>query len=218
MAAVRAYILHRLSGCRWASSSSSYARLGNRLPSSSLEVVFWIAFLHRNIQMCATNALRRGIIVCAHPDKIHAKDRLKLIADHHNVSIVSQHDRQSLIADFQRLAAERSYHAILFFPGSIGAAGGYWDKELFTPFDKSLRLVAGSGSGYDHVDVEYLTKIGAYYANAPISVCEPTAMTTVSLILQTIRATTQAEMTLRKGQWTKGLEPTDDIRDLTIGW
>ncbi|KAG8758756.1 palmitoyltransferase pfa5 [Ceratobasidium sp. 423] len=122
-----------------------------------------------------------------------------------------------MIADFQRLADERPYHAILFFPGSIIAAGRKWDEELLSPFGESLGLVTGSGAGVDHVDVEYLTKIGAYYANVPISVSEPTATTTVTLVLQTIHATTQAEMTLRKGQWSTGLEPTDDIRDLTIG-
>jgi lactate dehydrogenase-like 2-hydroxyacid dehydrogenase len=86
--------------------------------------------------------------------------------------IVPQQDRSTLMADFQRLAAERPYHAIVFFRGSIGAAGGHWDKDLFTPFDRSLMLVVGSGAGYDHVDVEYLTKVGAYYANTPISVSE----------------------------------------------
>ncbi|CAE6502443.1 unnamed protein product [Rhizoctonia solani] len=146
-------------------------------------------------------AVRCGIIICANPNKLQVKDRIKLLESHHYVSFVSPTDRQALMTDFRRLAGERSYHAIIFFPGFIEVAGGKWDRELFAPFDGSLRLVTGSGAGFDHVDVEYLTKIGAYYANSPTSVSE----------------TTQAEMTLRKGQWTKGLEPTDDIRDLTIG-
>ncbi|CAE6469938.1 unnamed protein product [Rhizoctonia solani] len=162
-------------------------------------------------------AVRCGIIICANPNKLQVKDRIKLLESHHYVSFVSPTDRQALMTDFRRLAGERSYHAIIFFPGFIAVAGGEWDRELFAPFEGSLRLVTGSGAGFDHVDVEYLTKIGAYYANSPISVSEPTATTTVTLVLQTIRRTTQAEMTLRKGQWTKGLEPTDDIRDLTIG-
>ncbi|CAE6501369.1 unnamed protein product, partial [Rhizoctonia solani] len=162
-------------------------------------------------------ALRRSIIICANSDKLQVKDRIKLLEDHHHISLVSPTNRQAMIADFQRLASERSYHAIVFFPGSIAGAGGKWDEELFSSFGGSLGLVSGSGAGFDHVDVEYLTKIGAYYANTPISVSEPTATTTVTLILQTIHATTQAEMTLRKGQWATGLEPTDDIRDLTIG-
>ncbi|KAH7340710.1 D-isomer specific 2-hydroxyacid dehydrogenase [Rhizoctonia solani] len=165
----------------------------------------------------ASPVFRRGIIICANPNKLQVKDRIKLLESHHYVSFISSTNRQALITDFQRLADERPYHAIIFFPGFIAMAGGKWDRELFSPFDGSLRLVAGPGAGFDHVDVEYLTKIGAYFANSPTAVSEPTATTTVTLILQTIRATTQAEMTLRKGQWTKGLQPTDDIRDLTIG-
>lgn len=122
-----------------------------------------------------------------------------------------------MIGEFQRLAAERPYNAVVFFPGSMAAAGGKWDRELFEPLSGNLKLVAGSGAGYDHVDVDCLTQMGAYFANSPVAVSEPTAVTAVTLILQTIRATTLAEMTLRKGQWSRGLELTDDIRDLTIG-
>ncbi|CAE6487058.1 unnamed protein product [Rhizoctonia solani] len=164
-----------------------------------------------------TNTLRCSIIICADPNKLQVKDRIKLLEAQHYVSLISPDNRQALIADFKRLASERPYNAILFFPGFIRVAGGKWDAELFSPFDGYLRLVTGSGAGFDHVDMEYLTKIGAYYANAPVSVSEPTATTTVTLILQTIRATTQAEMTLRRGEWAKGLELTDDMRDLTVG-
>ncbi|CAE6469945.1 unnamed protein product [Rhizoctonia solani] len=161
--------------------------------------------------------LRRGIIICAHPNRLHTKDRLKLLEGRHHVSVVSQQSRQALMTDFRRLASERPYHAIVFYPGFINPAIGRWDNNIFSPFDKSLQLIIGAGAGYDHVDLDYLTKTGVCYANAPISVSEPTAITTVTLVLQTVRATTQAEMSLRRGQWTKGLEPTDDLRDLVVG-
>ncbi|CUA75057.1 glycerate dehydrogenase [Rhizoctonia solani] len=161
--------------------------------------------------------LRRNIIICAHPNKLHTRDRLKLLENHHHVSIVSHRNRQDLMANFRKLTTESPYHAAVFYPGYINAIFGRWDKDFFTAFDKSLKLVIGAGAGYDHVDLEHLTKAGVCYANAPISVSEPAATTAVMLALQTIRATTQAEMSLRKGQWIKGLEPTDDIRDLTIG-
>ncbi|KAF8610571.1 hypothetical protein BDV93DRAFT_483912 [Ceratobasidium sp. AG-I] len=104
---------------------------------------------------------------------------------------------------------------MVFFPGFFFIAP--WEKELFTPFAKSLKLVVGCSAGYDHVDVAAITKIGAYFANTPIAISEPTSMTTVILILQTVRATSQAEMNLRKGQWKTGFEFTDDLRDLTVG-
>lgn len=77
-----------------------------------------------------------------------------------------------MINDFKRLAAERQPQVVVFFPGFIGYAAGRWDKELFLPLAKDLKLVAGSGAGYDHVDVNYLTQIGAYYANSPVAVSE----------------------------------------------
>ncbi|KAJ1309941.1 hypothetical protein OPQ81_006700 [Rhizoctonia solani] len=127
----------------------------------------------------ATTVLRRGIIICANPNNIQVKDRIKLLEGHHHVSLLSATNRQAMMTDFQRSG---------------------WRK-------------VGRGATFCF---SWATQI-AYYANAPISVSEPTATTTVTLVLQTIRATTQAEMSLRKGQWTKGLEATDDIRDLAVG-
>jgi hypothetical protein len=77
-----------------------------------------------------------------------------------------------MMNDFRRLATERQYHAVMFFPGTIATASGQWDKEVFTPFADNLKLVAGAGAGYDHVDIDYLTRIGAYYANSPVAVSE----------------------------------------------
>jgi len=91
------------------------------------------------------------------------------------------------------------------------------NRDVFEPFLPALRYVSKSGAGYDDVDVDYLTRHGAYFANNPRSVSDPTATTTAMLILQTVRAASQAEMSVRQGKWRQGLEITPDPRDLTVG-
>jgi glyoxylate reductase len=79
-------------------------------------------------------------------------------------------NREDLILRLQKLASDRSYQALVFFPGFWVL--GKWDKEFFEPFAGNLKLVAGSGAGYDHVEIDYLSLIGAYFANSPIAVSE----------------------------------------------
>ena len=67
------------------------------------------------------------------------------------------------------------------------------------------------------MDASYLNSIGVTYANTPNAVSDPTAVTTIQLILQTVRAASQAEAVVRRGEWRRGLTSTPDIRDLTIG-
>ena len=45
----------------------------------------------------------------------------------------------------------------------------------------------------------------------------PTASATTMLILQSIRAASQAELTLRRGEWRGNLVPTPDTRGMVLG-
>ncbi|QRW15111.1 D-isomer specific 2-hydroxyacid dehydrogenase, NAD binding domain [Ceratobasidium sp. AG-Ba] len=162
-----------------------------------------------------TKSLRRGVVILAQRDIFHGKKRLKALEERCHFAFVEPTTRDDVISQLGKLAAERPYEAMLFFPGFW--IFKIWDKDLFGPFAGTLKLVVTSSAGYDHIDVDYLSQKGAYLANSPAAVAEPTAMTTLMLILQTVRNTTHAEMTLRRGKWRAGLELTDDIRDMTIG-
>ncbi|KAG9103329.1 palmitoyltransferase pfa5 [Ceratobasidium sp. 370] len=161
------------------------------------------------------NSLRRGVVILAKMDGFHGKERLRALEDRCHFAYIEPTTREDVVSRLQKVASERPYEALLFFPGFWQFK--IWDKDFFEPFAKDLKLVVTTSAGYDHVDVDYLTRTGAYLANSPAAVAEPTAMTTLMLILQTVRATTHAEMTLRRGKWRTGLELTDDIRDMTIG-
>lgn len=84
-----------------------------------------------------------------------------------------------------------------------------------------MRTLVGFGrltqSTLSKVDSSYLNSHGVIYANTPVAVSEPTAITTVQLIFQTVRAASQAEAVVRRGEWRRGLQSTPDVRDLTIG-
>ncbi|KAG8756559.1 palmitoyltransferase pfa5 [Ceratobasidium sp. 428] len=159
--------------------------------------------------------IRRGVVILADMDKFHGKERLKALENRCHFAYIEPTSREDIISRLRELGAERPYEAMIFFPGFW--LFKVWDKDIFGPFIGSLKLVITPSAGYDHVDVDYLTRNGVYLANSPVAVAEPTAMTTLMLILQTVRATTRAEMTLRRGNWRAGLEFTDDIRDMTIG-
>lgn len=70
---------------------------------------------------------------------------------------------------------------------------------------------------FSTVDAAWLSSHGVTYANTPIAVSDPTAITTVQLIYQTVRAASQAEAVVRRGEWRRGLQSTPDVRDMTIG-
>ncbi|KAF8582199.1 hypothetical protein K439DRAFT_1391903 [Ramaria rubella] len=91
------------------------------------------------------------------------------------------------------------------------------NQDVFRPLMPGLRYVSQPGAGYDEVDIDYLTRNGAYFVNGPVSVSHPTAITATMLILQVIRAASQAEWSVRQGRWQQGLKRTPDIRDLTLG-
>lgn len=78
--------------------------------------------------------------------------------------------REDVLTQLHKLSNERPYEAMVFFPGFFFLAP--WEKELFTPFAGSLKLVVGCSAGYDHVDVAAITELGAYYANTPIAISE----------------------------------------------
>ncbi|KAG9126296.1 hypothetical protein FRC07_004034 [Ceratobasidium sp. 392] len=164
----------------------------------------------------STSLLRRNVVILANMDKFHGKERLKALENRCHFAYVEHTSREDIVSRLRKLATERPYEAMVFSPG-FWVYFNTWNEELFGPFSASLKLVVTPSAGYDHIDVAYLTKIGTYLANSPVAVAEPTAMTSLMLILQTVRATTHAEMNLRGGKWRTGLEFTDDIRDMTVG-
>ncbi|KIM30897.1 hypothetical protein M408DRAFT_272215 [Serendipita vermifera MAFF 305830] len=123
--------------------------------------------------------------------------------------------RQDLLDDLDGLK-DRQFSAVMILAPNL--TWGKFDEAVFSRLNlDSLKLVTGIGAGFDHVDVEYLTKHGSYYANTPLAVADPTATTAVMLILQTIRDATHASATLRAGQFSKGLGFTPDPRGLVVG-
>ncbi|KAL7413782.1 D-isomer specific 2-hydroxyacid dehydrogenase [Mrakia frigida] len=87
---------------------------------------------------------------------------------------------------------------------------------LLPPFARegTLKVVCGPGAGYDKAPVSYLSSNKVFYANTPESVAEPTAAHTVILVLTSLRHTTAAERSLRRGEWTSG---GDSVANKTLG-
>jgi glyoxylate reductase len=65
-----------------------------------------------------------------------------------------------------------------------------------------LRVVANVAVGYDNIDVNAAADRGVIVTNTPGLLDETTADTAFALILAACRRTTEAERTLRAGEWT----------------
>src|SRR3954469_22880628 len=74
------------------------------------------------------------------------------------------------------------------------------DAEVFaTP---GLRVIANVAVGYDNIDVAAASAAGVIVTNTPGLLDETTADTAFALILAACRRTTDAEASLRAGEWT----------------
>src|SRR3954469_3000566 len=65
-----------------------------------------------------------------------------------------------------------------------------------------LRVIANVAVGYDNIDVAAASAVGVIVTNTPGLLDETTADTAFALVLAACRRTTEAEATLRAGEWT----------------
>ncbi|KZO90447.1 hypothetical protein CALVIDRAFT_602967 [Calocera viscosa TUFC12733] len=147
---------------------------------------------------------------------LKATEEWKEFSEKYEVTFLADKTREHLLEELPKLAAKGTYDAIAFLPG--GPWQGPVNAELLGAFDGSLKYINGQGAGFDHVDMEWVTKkLGAFYVNSPNAVSHPTATTTTILILDCIRWTTQLELSTRRGDWKGGAGLTNDTRDMLIG-
>lgn len=104
-----------------------------------------------------------------------------------------------------------------------------FDEELVKPLVEHnngarLRCICGPGAGFEKMPIDYLSAHAIFYSNTPGAVAETTAAHTVRsrpglseesgelkrsvlqviLVLTTLRGTTAAERSLRRGEWISG--------------
>ncbi|KAG9010117.1 hypothetical protein FRB94_004375 [Tulasnella sp. JGI-2019a] len=143
------------------------------------------------------------------------RDELKAFGKRHTIKYVANNSRQQMIKDIKRVANEGRVDILFFTDGSIWSSP--INEEVFGPLLPHLSFVSGVGAGFDHMDVDYLERHQIYYSNTPKAVSYPTATTATMLILQTLRAASQAELGIRRGEWRGALKPTQDTRDIIVG-
>ncbi|KAG8954617.1 hypothetical protein FRC04_011050 [Tulasnella sp. 424] len=157
--------------------------------------------------------LSKTILVVGDVQAIH--DDLKRMSQRHTIKYIPNLSRQQIIKDIKRIAQETRVDILFFMDGSLKSKP--IDEEVFAPLLPHLSLVSGIGCGFDHMAVEYLERNKVFYSNTPKAVSHPTATTATMLILQTLRAASQAELGIRRGEWRTGLTPTPDVRETVVG-
>ncbi|MCU1489902.1 MAG: D-glycerate dehydrogenase [Acidimicrobiaceae bacterium] len=110
---------------------------------------------------------------------------------------------------------ERARHA----EGIVPIIGDPIDAGLVEACER-LRVVAGVGVGYDHVDVAALTRAGIPFSNTPGVLTEATADLAFALLLAVARRLVEARAVVLEGQW-KAWDPSfllgKELAGSTIG-
>ncbi|KIR67493.1 glycerate-and formate-dehydrogenase [Cryptococcus bacillisporus CA1873] len=161
---------------------------------------------------------RRKILGIGYPR--FAIPEWKELAEKYDIHYFIPDERKQVIREIRRLCGEQ---------GPFDAAYVLFGTATYSPFHPDLLgplfdkpgycgLFAQGGAGYDDVDHEWLSANGCYLSNTPNAVTEATADMGILLMLAAIRSLYEAEVSVRAGQWTKGIELTDDPTEMTIGF
>src|SRR5918999_2919469 len=85
--------------------------------------------------------------------------------------------------------------------GIVAVLTERFDADVFAAGKGRLRVVANVAVGYDNIDVEAATAAGVVICNTPGILDDTTADIAFLLILAASRRSSEAEATLRSGQW-----------------
>ncbi|KAJ3793612.1 D-isomer specific 2-hydroxyacid dehydrogenase [Lentinula aff. detonsa] len=93
------------------------------------------------------------------------------------------------------------------------------DEALVGPLvETGCKMFSAGGAGYDFVDVKYMSSKGVHYANTPKMPALRTADSTVMMILQALRGSSEREADARAGKWFDPSKPlAKDARCSTLG-
>ncbi|KAF7377234.1 hypothetical protein MSAN_00143600 [Mycena sanguinolenta] len=115
-------------------------------------------------------------------------------------------DRASVIKAIAAAVATRAaagkppYVALILFLGLSSFRP--FNENVLGPLTKNgCRLICGGGTGYDFVDIDWLTSQGVLYCNTPTAFTVSTANGALMLILAVTRAASQSEMYVKAGKW-----------------
>ncbi len=84
---------------------------------------------------------------------------------------------------------------------AVGHLGGRISKELLQAAP-SLRAISTPSAGYDHLDLEDITRRGIVVMNSSAPLAETTADLAFALILATARRVAELDALVRSGHWT----------------
>lgn len=87
------------------------------------------------------------------------------------------------------------------FDGVVAVLTERFDADVFAAGKGRLRVVANVAVGYDNIDVEAATAAGVVICNTPGILDDTTADVAFLLILAASRRASEAEATLRAGDW-----------------
>jgi D-3-phosphoglycerate dehydrogenase len=90
------------------------------------------------------------------------------------------------------------------------------DRELLAA-GKKLKVVGRAGVGLDNVDIKAATELGILVVNAPSGNVVSAAEHTIALLLAMLRKVTEAERSIRAGEWKRTKFVGTELMGKTVG-
>lgn len=136
---------------------------------------------------------------------------------------ISQEGLQPLIDDSRitvdvklGLSVPELHRLIGGYDAIITRSGTRVDAALIDHAER-LKIIARAGVGIDNVDVEYASNKGIIVVNAPFGNTNSAAEHTLALLLSLCRNVTQANPSLKSGEWKRAPFTGHELKGRTLG-
>ena len=157
-------------------------------------------------------------MVCLGTPKYAGEDYLSKFSTEFEYSVLDASNREETISKLPELISKNG--PVDGFVIRMGTPPYEpFDGELLAALKPSCRVIASASAGYNEFDVDWMSKQGIIFCNSVDAVAEATADMAFFLLLAVLRNTSNAEKSVKAGQWRSGagLVPARDPSGMTIG-
>ncbi|KAH8878806.1 2-hydroxyacid dehydrogenase UNK4.10 [Thozetella sp. PMI_491] len=144
----------------------------------------------------------------------HAKPFYHSLQDIARTEVVTSKAREEFFQDVQDKYKDVS---VIYRTSASGAVAGNFDDDFIQHLPASCKYICHNGAGYDQIDVNACAKRGITVTYAPDPVTEATADLAIWLLLGALRQLNPSLVSLRAGNFKKGLDFGHDPQGKILG-
>ncbi|KAJ6114509.1 hypothetical protein N7486_000287 [Penicillium sp. IBT 16267x] len=144
----------------------------------------------------------------------HAHSQYELLQQVARTEVVTSRSRDEFFKDL-----ETKYKGAfaIYRTSASGIVAGKFDADFIESLPSSCKYICHNGAGYDPIDTAACAKKGIIVTNAPDPVTDATADLAVFLLLGALRQLNPSMVSLRAGNFKKGVDFGHDPQGKTLG-